>query len=52
MLNFDEYPIKDVLPILLFEQIERRKLFAWILAKLFRVSIYFYITGDENFKCQ
>ena len=28
-------------------EVERRKLSTWILAKLFRVSIHFYITGGE-----
>ena len=29
-------------------EVERRKLSAWILAKLFRVSIHFYITGGDE----
>ena len=29
------------------KEVERRNLSAWILAKPFRVSIHFYITGDD-----
>ena len=32
------------------QEFERRKLSAWILEKLFRISIHFYITGVDNFE--